>query len=49
MNEDEITDEEVRDQHLSEVNVPMHWLYLGGVLVGSSVIMLTFIALLGAT
>ena len=45
MNEAKITEDQVREEHLDEVNVSLHWLYLGGVLVGSMVIMLAFIAL----
>ena len=48
MSEKTITEGEVREEHLSEVNPLAHWAYLGGVLGGAIVLMLLFMALLGA-
>ena len=39
----------VREEHLAEVRVPIHWAYLVGVLVGSTLLMLLLIAALGAS
>ena len=47
--ESRITEAEVREEHLMEVNQPAHWIYLFGVLLGGVVLMLGFIALLGTT
>ena len=46
-NEKTITEEDVRNEHLKSVNAPAHWAYLFGMLVGSFVLMVIFIALLG--
>ena len=43
-----MTEDKVRDEVLKEVNVGAHWAYLLGVLAGSTLLMLGFIALLGA-
>jgi hypothetical protein len=47
MSEKTITEEEVRDEHLGEVNPTAHWIYVLGVVVGSTILMIVFIALLG--
>ncbi len=49
MNEAKMTEEQVRSEHLDEVNVSMHWLYLFGVIIGSAAIMIAVIGLLGAS
>ncbi len=46
MNEAEMTEEEVYREHLSSVNVPAHWAYLIGVLVGGFLLMVLLIALI---
>ena len=46
-NEAEIREGEVRKEHLDSVNVPRHWAYLFGVLIGSFLLMVTLIAVLG--
>ena len=47
-NEADIRAEDVREEHLAEVNSAAHWLYLLGVLVGGTGLMTLLIALLGA-
>ena len=49
MSERDINKEEVRKEHLGEVNVGAHWAYLGAVLLGGFVLMVGLIAWLGAT
>ena len=49
MSEKTINETQVREQHLAEVHQPAHWLYLAGVISGGAVLMLVFIALLGAS
>jgi hypothetical protein len=44
-----ITEEQVRQEHLNEVNVAAHWVLLLAVLVGSVLLMIGLIALLGAS
>lgn len=48
MSEKTINEEEVRQEHLAEVNEPRHWAYLASVLAGSMLLMLALIALLGS-
>jgi hypothetical protein len=48
MNEQDITVEEIRAEHLGEVDERAHWLFLFAVLAGGTALMLGFIALLGA-
>ena len=43
-----ITDQDVWREHLAEVNVPLHWAYLVGVIVGALVLMLGLLGFLGA-
>jgi hypothetical protein len=43
------TPDDVREEHLSEVSQPAHWIYLIGVIVAGLLLMLGFIALLGST
>ena len=49
MSDRTIDEEEVRRQHLEEVRPGMHWLYLVAVVLGSFILMVGLIALLGAT
>jgi hypothetical protein len=44
--EQTISEEKVREEHLAEVNATAHWLYLFGVVVASTLVMIVFIALL---
>jgi hypothetical protein len=46
--EREITEDQVRREHLAEVHQPTQWLYLLGVLVGGSMLMVALIAVLDA-
>jgi hypothetical protein len=43
-----IQEEEVRDETMREINIPLHWAYLLGVIGGSTALMIGLIALLGA-
>lgn len=45
----DIRQEDVWEEHLQEVNQPAHWAYLFGVLVGSFLLMVALMAVLGAT
>ena len=49
MSEKTIDHEAVRKEHLAEVDQQRQWLILLGVLLGSTVLMLGLIALLGAS
>jgi len=49
MSERKISEDVVREEHLSAVNVGAHWAYLVGVLVGANLLMLGLIAFLGTT
>jgi hypothetical protein len=42
-----INEEKVRKEHEKDVRQPIQWLYLLGVLVGGTVLMLIFVAFLG--
>ena len=46
MDEREIDAEDVRREHLEQVDARAHALYLGGVLVGASVLMLLLLVVL---
>ena len=48
MSEKDLTADDIRTEHLGEVDQRAHWLFLLGVLVGGSALMLALIALLGA-
>ena len=48
MSDKTITAEQVRDEHLNEVNQPLHWAYLGGVLIGALLLMILLMAVLDA-
>jgi hypothetical protein len=48
MSERDVTADEVRQEHLNDVDERAHWLFLVAVLVGGSALMLGLIALLGA-
>lgn len=47
MKEANINEEQVRKEHLREVNQPAHWIYLLGVILVSFVLMIGLIAVLG--
>ena len=49
MSERDVTEAQVTDEHLADVNVPAHWAYLATVLVGGTLLMLGLVALLGST
>jgi hypothetical protein len=46
MSEKTIDEETIREEHLAEVHVPTQWLYLFGVLVGGTALMLVLIFVL---
>ena len=48
MRERDIDQEQVRDEHLKEVNPGAHWAYLLGIVGGGFVAMIALIAWLGA-
>ena len=47
VNERTLSEDDVRAEHLDEVNEPAHWAYLFAVLIGGSVLMILLIAALG--
>ncbi len=47
MSEKTIDEEQVRQEHLAEVDAGRHWLYLVAVLLGGTLLMLGVIAWLG--
>ena len=49
MSERTIDQEAVRQEHLAEVHQPAHWAYLLGVILGTTLVMLVFVAWLGAS
>lgn len=49
MSERTIDEEQVRREHLQEANPGMHWLYLVAVVLGSFILLVGLIALLGTT
>lgn len=49
MSERNISEDEVRNEHLAEVNVAAHWAYLAAVILGAAVLMVVLIAYLGTT
>jgi hypothetical protein len=49
MSEQTIDEELVREEHLAEVNQAAHWAYLAGVMFTGTLLMLAFIAWLGAS
>jgi hypothetical protein len=49
MSERTIDAEKVREEHLAEVRESVHWVYLVSVLVGSTLLMLLLIAVMGAS
>ena len=49
MSEETIDPEAVREEHLAEVHQPAHWVYLFGVMFGATLVMLAFVAWLGAS
>ena len=44
-----VTEDQVRSEHLREVHVGRQWAVLGAVLIGSALLMIGLIAALGAT
>jgi hypothetical protein len=48
VSEKTLSDDDVRQEHLREVDVRAHWTYLFTVLFGSTALMVVFIALLDA-
>lgn len=48
MSELDLTEDDVREEHLRAVNQPAQWAYLAGVLGGGTLLMLLLIALLDA-
>ena len=48
MSERDVDADQVYQEHLAQVHQPAHWAYLALVLIGGAVVMLGFIALLGA-
>jgi len=49
VSEKDLTAEEIRAEHLGEVDQRAHWLFLVTVLLGGVLLMLGLIALLGST
>lgn len=49
MSERDMTEDQVRAEHLREVNVRAHWLYIAGVLGFGFVVMLALLWLLGGS
>ena len=49
VSEVDIREDDVRAEHVTNVNTAGHWAYLLAVLIGGFVLMVGFIALLGAT
>jgi hypothetical protein len=49
MSERDVTEDDVRMEHLAEVKESVHWAYLVGVLASATVLMLVVMALLGAS
>jgi len=49
MSERNLSEEDVRQEHLAEVNQRAHWLFLFAVLGGGTLLMLGLIALLGGS
>ena len=45
----ELREDDVRNEHLDQVNVGLHWLYMFGVLGVAIVLMLIFMAYLGGS
>jgi hypothetical protein len=45
--ETKIDQDKVWDEHLAKLNVPAHWTYLFGVLLGGFLLMLALMAFLG--
>jgi hypothetical protein len=48
VNEQKITEDQVRKEHLAEVNSAAHWAYLAAVLVAAFLLMLGLVAILDA-
>jgi hypothetical protein len=45
-NEAELTQDDVWNEHLADVNVGAHWAYIGGTLIGGLLVMLALIAVI---
>lgn len=41
-----LTEDQVRQEHVASVNQPAHWVYLFSVLIGGTILMVAFIALI---
>jgi len=48
VSEKDLTEDDVREEHLKAVNVPAHWAYFFAIVVGGFILMVLFVALLGA-
>jgi hypothetical protein len=48
VNEKTVREDQIRKEHLKAVNVPAHWAYLFGVLIGAFLLMVLLIAYLGS-
>jgi hypothetical protein len=48
MNELDVTEEQVREERLGDIDRGAHWAYLVAVLVGSTILMLILMAILDA-
>ena len=48
MSERDLTEDDVRREHLAAVSTPAHWAYLFGVIGGAFVLMVALLALLGS-
>jgi hypothetical protein len=48
VSEKDITEEQVREETISNVNVAAHYLYFAGVIVGAFLLMVALIAVLGS-
>jgi hypothetical protein len=46
-NERSLSEDDVRDEHLANISQGAHWVYLFGVIIGSMLVMVALIALLG--
>jgi hypothetical protein len=49
MAEKDLTIDDIREEHLREIHQPAQWAYLFGVLIGGTLLMLLYIAILGGS
>ena len=47
MSEQNLTEDDVREEHAKAVNIPAHWAYFLGVLVAGFLLMVLLIAFMG--